>query len=349
MTKIVTTIGPASQTPDVLKYFKDHDVAIARLNFSHGTADWHVQIGELARNQGFELMVDLAGPKVLVGELGDPVEIQAGKTIIIEKQRAEVTYPTTSPYLDGDVLTLPSVFELEKFVKAGHELLIDDGKIQLDIEEVLADGVVCKVKNTGLVKNHKGINLPDSKVDIDFLVDRDRSLLKEVLPKLKPEIIAPSFVQTKEDIQSLLSFVEEIKSEHGLHDYNPKICTKVEMGEAIRNLDEIIEISGMIMIARGDLALETKPLHIQVPILQDQIAAKCKQTGTPFIVATQMLESMMTSPVPSRAEVSDIYRAVHINQANYIMLSGETAAGSYGRECVKLMSEVIKNASITLS
>jgi pyruvate kinase len=341
MTQIVTTIGPACDDAETLKFFADHGVAIARLNFSHGTADWHIKTGKLARSKGLKLMVDLAGPKVLVGDLDHTQELITGNTVIFEKQKEHTIYPTWTEYQGRQTLTMPSLFALEKFVKPGHDLLIDDGKLLLSIDDVQGEQVICTVQAGGLVKNHKGINLPDSEISIDFMVERDRELLQDVIPELLPEIIAPSFVKSKQDLETLQNFLEQIKTEHGLDDYNPQICTKIEMGEAVQNLEDIVDMSDMIMVARGDLALETKPLHIKVPFLQEELVTLCKKANKPCIVATQMLESMIENPVPTRAEVSDIYRAVALNQSNYIMLSGETAAGKHPREAVKLMHDII--------
>jgi pyruvate kinase len=343
MTKIITTIGPASQDIGTLMFFAEHGVEIARLNFSHNIPQWHIETGKKARQAGLKLMVDLAGPKVLVGDLDYELEVEQGTLIIFEKQNHNKKYPLWEKDNNQEILVLPCYFNITEFVKVGDDILIDDGKVNLVIEKIENQRILSKVKFGGKIKSHKGINLPDTDLKIDFLVERDRDFLMAVLPKLKPEIIAPSFVKTSKDLNLLNSFIQKIKEENNMLDYNPEICTKVEMGEVVedKNLNEIIEKSQMIMIARGDLALEAKPLHIGVPFLQEKIKKLCQQKNTPFVIATQILESMFSSPVPTRAEVSDLYRAVVIDKADYIMLSAESAAGKYARKCVELMHEMI--------
>jgi pyruvate kinase len=164
------------------------------------------------------------------------------------------------------------------------------------------------------------------------------------LPVLKPEVVAVSFVKTVKDLELLKSFIKKILSENKISDYFPKICPKLEMGEAVKdeNLETIVDFSDLVMIARGDLALEAHPLHINVPFNQEKIKHVCRQQNKPFIVATQILESMIDSPVPTRSEVSDLYRAVILDEADFVMLSAESAAGKYGRKCVDLMKTMIK-------
>ncbi len=343
MTKIITTIGPASESEEVLKYFREHSVEIARLNFSHNSATWHVEIGEKCRDLGFTLMVDLAGPKILLGFLTmEKFQLETGDLVGIEKQNSRHEYP----YKDQGKQILPCQFNIEAFSKPGQPVLIDDGKVQAEVVEVADDRVICRVTHGGAIKSNKGVNMPLSSIDIDFLVERDREFLSKVIPAIQPEFVAPSFVKTKTDLDKLRGFLQEILDAHNINDYFPKICTKVEMSEAVetQNLHDIIQESDMIMIARGDLALETLPNHIKVPFYQEQIEKLCHQAGKPFIVATQILESMASSPVPTRAEMSDLYRAVVLDKADYVMLSGESAAGMFPKKCVGLMHETIIQA-----
>ena len=191
--------------------------------------------------------------------------------------------------------------------------------------------------------------MPGTELEIDFLVEKDKAMLKRTLREMQPEFVAPSFVKNIDDLMILESFLEEIlgykkpKKGENSQNYFPKLCTKLEMAEVVedKNLLEIIEYSDMLMIARGDLALETFPLHITVPVLQDKIIKICQQKNKPFVVATQILESMVNSPVPTRAEMSDLYRATHLNKADFIMLSAESAAGNFPLKCVELMSKMI--------
>jgi pyruvate kinase len=345
MTQIITTIGPVSEDEATLTYFSEHKVGITRLNFSHNTADWHIKTGLLAKKIGLETMADLAGPKVLIGDLGHEVEIDSWATIFLEKQIAGKQYPAWQEYEDRKTLVLPTYFDLTPYASSGKMILIDDGKVELKVREVKSGQVICQVIYGGMVKSHKGINLPGTELSIDFLVERDRMLLDEVIPAILPDWIAPSFVQSLQDLHQLDEFVEQIKTKYKLDpSYKPKICTKLEMAKAVESdtLEKIVDYSDMVMVARGDLALETLPIHVMVPVIQDRIVEVCKAKNKPFIVATQILEGMFSSPVPTRAEVSDLYRAIHIQGADYVMLSGETAAGKYARRCVELMEKMIE-------
>jgi pyruvate kinase len=340
MTKIVTTIGPASFNPETLEFYKSHGVAIARLNFSHGSIEKHIEMAETCRSYGFEILVDTAGPKVLLGTLSANVTVETGTTVLFEFQDTTKVYPYD---LDG-VTVLPCQFKMQDFVKEGATILIDDGKLSLTAKIIDEHGVTAHMDFGGYIKSNKGVNLPGTDVNINFLVDRDLELISAVVPAVKPEWIAPSFVKTVEDLNTLTSYLEGLEGVGNDDGYMPKICTKIEMDEAITNFDAILGLSDMIMIARGDLAIETTPAHIMVPELQDMMAEKCQKAGKPFIVATQILESMMESPVPTRAEVSDLYRAIKYNKADYVMLSGESAAGAFPKECVDLMyTMILKN------
>lgn len=343
MTKIITTIGPASESEEVLKYFYNHSVEIARLNFSHNTPEWHIATGEKARKIGLQLMVDLAGPKVLIGDLQAPTNIETGTSVIIEFQKSGLSYPYTETIKEVEYQVLPSYLEFSEFVKTSDIILIDDGKLTLTCQENQNGRLFCNVEFGGVVKTHKGINLPSSDLKIDFLVERDREFLTKVLPVLKPEYVAPSFVKTLADLEILEKFIQEILKSNKIIGYFPKICTKLEMQEAVKdeNLSQIVAKSDLIMIARGDLALETQPLHIEVPFLQEKIKQECLKQNKPFVVATQILESMFSSPVPLRSEISDLYRAVKVDKANYVMLSGESAAGNFSTKCVDLMHNMI--------
>ncbi len=340
MTKIVTTIGPASFNPETLEFFKNHRVAIARLNFSHGTAEKHIEFGNTCREYGFELMVDTAGPKVLLGDL-TAFTTTKGQKVAFEFYNSAKSYPYQEAVNGVDTTIIPCQFHMDEFVKADKTILIDDGKLSLVSTSIESNRVFATVTFGGLIKANKGVNLPGTDVNIPFLVDRDRELITAVLPVIKPEWIAPSFVKNVEDLEELNSFIDGICADNNLGDYRPKICTKIEMSDAIDNFDSILAMSDMIMIARGDLAVEMTPINVSTPFMQDMIVEKCQKAGKPFIVATQILETMMDSPVPTRAEVSDLYRAVKYNNADYVMLSGETAAGQFPTACVGLMNNMI--------
>jgi len=352
MSKIITTLGPSSQSLEVLKFFREHKVQIARLNFSHNVVEWHIKTGKLAREVGLELLVDLDGPKVLLGDIQRDVAITKGETVILEKQIPGKIYPIWEEIEGQNLLVLPCYFDLTKFLKPDKAVLFDDGKLELKSQKIQDERVFCTVIFGGNVKSHKGINLPGTDLNIDFLVERDKAMLKATVKEIKPEYIAPSFVKNMDDLMTLQKFLEDIlgykkpqkpNNDYNSPDYFPKICTKLEMAEVMedKNLLEVVEYSDMLMIARGDLALETFPLHITVPLLQDKIAKLCREKNKPFVVATQILESMVTSPVPTRAEISDLYRAIHLNRADFVMLSAESAAGNFAIKCVELMEKMI--------
>jgi pyruvate kinase len=335
-TSIITTIGPASSNRETLSFFRDNSVTVARLNFSHGSPESHLESANLCRKAGLEIMVDLAGPKILLGEIQQPSTIFRGNRIILELQESNKTYPYT---LDNAEV-FPCQFDIHNFVTSGISIYIDDGKIKLLVEKVEGDKVFCKIIAGGLVKSNKGVNIPEGQIEIDFLVERDRTYLEALINQIKPEIVALSFVKDSKQIIMVKEYLQSIISDN---DYFPKICTKLELEKSVNkeNFENVVDQSDMIMIARGDLALETEPVHILVPFYQKYITKYCKDVGVEVIIATQILESMITSPVPTRAEVSDLYRAVWIDEADYVMCSAETAIGSYAKECVELMSNMI--------
>ncbi len=343
MTKIITTIGPASEQMEVLEYFAQNNVEFARLNFSHNSSDWHLHTGENCRKAGLKLLFDLSGPKIRLGILEHNQEITTNSTIILEMENTEHDYPYVKKD-DGAKLVFPYQFPIYEHLKAGDKLLIDDGKIHLQVQKILGDQVYCEVVFGGMISSKKGISLPDSHMQVKFLRQRDKDMLQDLLLALRPEIVAISFVQSVEDVHLVKKYIrDEILVPNSISDYFPKICTKLEMQAAVKNsnLHQIVEESDLIMIARGDLALETNPAHLMVPFFQDKIVQACQNNGKPFVVATQILESMINSPVPTRAEVSDLYRAVILNQANYVMLSGESATGMFPQKCVELMNTMI--------
>ncbi|UJR28769.1 hypothetical protein I4U23_009995 [Adineta vaga] len=339
-TKIITTLGPASDNPEVLQYFKEHSVEIARLNGSHGIIEEHLRIAKLAVNAGLDLMLDLPGPKIRLGEIHDKtLTVKTGEKVFIEKEKDETE--TKIIPIENGIKILPCQFSIEKSTKINDTVYVDDGKLQFRVLKVENNRIQVEALNSGPVKSHKGVNLPYGKIDIDFLTENDHRLLEKLLPIIKPKYVATSFVKTVNDIHRLKQAIDETLSLK--QNYYPKIIAKIEMAEAIEipNITNIINECDMIMIARGDLALETTPVHIRVPFIQTDLVQRCRQQSKPFIIATQILESMITCPVPTRAEVSDLYRAVVLDQANYVMLSGEAAIGQYPKECVTFMHDLI--------
>jgi pyruvate kinase len=339
-TRIITTIGPTSLTPETLSFFAAHSVELARLNFSHGQSEWHVKAGQICRSHGLQLLIDLGGPKIRTGEMKQELEVATGQQIILEKENVESgDYPRQR---DG-FWVIPTAVDLSKDIEAGRIILVDDGKISLKVDKIQNSEVFCTVTFGGPIKSRKGLNMPGGSLNVEFLTKRDREMLRATLPELKPEVVACSFVRSVEDILLIKNFIQQLIEENGLHDYFPKICAKIEQYEAVQDghLEKIVAASDLIMIARGDLALEVAPVHIQVPFYQEKIKRVCREQNKPFVVATQILESMINSPVPTRAEISDLYRAVITDTADYVMLSGESAVGSFARECVTLMHTMI--------
>lgn len=342
-TQIITTIGPASLNKQTLEFFAKNNVSIARLNCSHNTPESHYLAGTMARNAGLEILMDLQGPKIRLGEVTQVLEVKNGEAITLEQAKANQDYP----YKNGEKIIFPYEFPAHKFLQIGHRILIDDGKIEVLVTEVLETSVNCDVIYGGEIKSRKGMNMPDTDLQVDFLQPRDITFLNDLIPRLQPDYVAASFVKTVDDMNKMKNIVNQILKEHNITDYTPKYCAKIEMGEAVldKNLSEITDASDLIMIARGDLALETTPAHISVPFLQEKIKNVCLSHKKPFVVATQVLESMITSPVPTRAEMSDLYRAIKIDKADYVMLSGESAVGMYPKNCIQLMSDMINTVA----
>lgn len=341
MTKIIATIGPACNNLQTLNFFRQKDVAIARLNCSHGEVSGHLANGQLAKEAGLQVLMDLPGPKIRLGIM-QSLEVKVGQKLFLEMQDTEKSYPYLQTFENQTLQVLPYQFPLHQFVQAGQPILVDDGKMEWVVETVSQNGLLVKVLTDGLVKERKGLNTPKSDLQTEFLTSRDLLFLNDLLPVLRPEYVAASFVKTPTDVDHLQEQIHKILSTKNITDYTPKICIKIEMGQAIENLSSLVNKSDLIMIARGDLALETLPTHLLTPFLQDKIAQECQRQGKPFVVATQILESMIDSPVPTRAEVSDLYRAVVLNKANYVMCSAETAVGKYPENCIELMSQMIQ-------
>jgi pyruvate kinase len=323
-TKIICTIGPASQDVDTLTTMVKSGMNVARLNFSHGSYDEHAAFMQSIRavskklNVPVAIMQDLQGPKIRIGELVKPVEIESGQTIVIGKD-------------------FPLDFDISDSVKSGDRILIEDGLLELQVSKIIGKDIQCKVINGGLVQSHKGINIPDSSVKFPIITKKDERDLKFGLEN-DVDYVAISFVRGKEDILNLKKLIAK---------YNPAknevplVIAKIEKPEAIRNFDDILAVTDAVMVARGDLGVELADR--EVPILQKDIIAKCLKAGKPVIVATQMLDSMIRNPRPTRAEVSDVANAV-IDGADCVMLSGESAFGKYPINAVKEMNNIIVTA-----
>ena len=328
-TKIVCTIGPATEDVETLKKLIQAGMNVARINFSHGCMDdqrqkiANVKQAREELNMPVALLLDTQGPEIRTGKLEQmPVELKAhdiftlvNEDIIGNKEKVSVSYK-----------------ELYKDIKVGTQILIDDGKIELEVKEIKDKDVVCEVLNGGMLGNKKSINLPGTHVNLPSLKEKDIQDLKDGCIE-DFDFIAASFVRTKEDVLAIRQVLNENGGE------NIKIISKIENQEGIDNLDEIIELSDGIMVARGDLGVEIP--YYEVPIMQKKFIQKCNDAGKMVITATQMLDTMTENPTPTRAEVSDVANAI-FDVTGAIMLSGETAMGKYPIKCVETMNDIAK-------
>ena len=326
-TKIVATIGPASNNKQTIKQLIEAGANILRLNFSHGSHDDHRKVKEIIREIGKEnnyhagILQDLQGPKIRVGLMKDGgVEITDGQELII-----------TTEEIEGDNKRVSTVYtEIVNDVKAGDTILIDDGNIELETVEVRNNEVVTKVVHGGVLKSRKGINLPDTNVSAPSLTPKDLEDLEFGL-SMDLDWVALSFVRKADDIIQLKKIIADSGK-------TTKVVAKIEKPEALQDIDAIIEATDAIMVARGDLGVEI-PMH-EVPIWQKKIVEKSNKAAKPVIIATQMMESMIENPRPTRAETNDVANAV-MDGADALMLSAESAAGKFPVEAVQKMSETI--------
>lgn len=327
--KIVATLGPASSSYDQLRAIIEAGVDVARMNLSHGSYDVHKQIYRDVRKAASDLdkpvgvFVDLQGPKIRLTKFKDgPVKLEKG-----------ATFKITTDEIEGDVNICGTTFKgLPGDVKVGDFLLIDDGKVKLRAVAVSDTTVTTEVEIPGLVSNNKGINLPGVAVNVPALSEKDEDDLRWAL-KLGVDMVALSFVRNASDIDR----VHEIMREEGR---KVPVIAKIEKPQAVENLEEIIDAFDAIMVARGDLGVEL-PLE-QVPLVQKRAVELARRWAKPVIVATQMLESMISSSIPTRAETSDVANAV-LDGADALMLSGETSVGSFPVETVSTMAKIIQS------
>lgn len=326
-TKIVCTIGPATQDVEVLKKLMKAGMSVARINFSHGNfeeQEKYINAVKQAREEvglPVALLLDTQGPEIRTGKLEEaPVELKAEDEIVLtpediigNKKRVGITYK-----------------DLYKDVKVGTIILIDDGKIEMEVEEIMGEDIRCKVMNGGFLGNRKSINVPGTHVSLPALKEKD---IKDLINGCKADFdfVAASFIRNANDILEIRKVLDENGGE------NIKIISKIENQEGIDNFEEILQVGDGIMVARGDLGVEV-PLE-EVPILQKRIIKACNRVGKIVITATQMLDTMTENPRPTRAEVSDVANAI-FDVSGAIMLSGESAMGKYPLECVETMSRI---------
>lgn len=323
--KIIATVGPASESPQMLEKLVRAGVSVFRINFSHGTEEEvtarFAAIRALEKKYDISLgiLCDLQGPKLRVGTFADgAVQLKEGQAFTLDM---------TGVPGDETRVTLPHP-EIFKAMHPGLELLLNDGLIRLRVERVEGDKALTTVTVGGTLSDHKGVNVPGVKLPISALTEKDRTDLK-LAEKLGADFIGLSFVQQPEDLLELRSLMT------GTAD----IISKIEKPSAIEHLNEIVALSDAVMVARGDLGVEVSTE--MVPVLQRRIVDACRKVGKPVIIATQMLESMITHITPTRAEASDVATAVY-DGVDAVMLSGETAAGSYPVQAVSTMHNIIK-------
>ncbi|MCC9622525.1 pyruvate kinase [Thalassospira sp. MA62] len=323
--KIIATLGPASSKPEVLEEIVKAGVDVFRLNFSHGEHSEHlarfeaIRAVEVKLGRPIGILMDLQGPKIRVGTFVDEkIELEAGDKFCfdLDKDKPGDTTRVALPH--------PEVF---KALKPGAHLLLDDGKLRMQVDKCDEKSAECTVITGGPLSNRKGVNLPDVMLPLSALTEKDRADLDYGL-EMGCDIVALSFVQRPEDVAEARKLVQG----------RAAIVSKLEKPQAIEHLNEIVELSDMIMVARGDLGVECPPED--VPILQKRIIKACREAGKPVIVATQMLDSMVTNPAPTRAEASDVATAVY-DGADAVMLSAESAVGKYPIETVSIMDRIL--------
>lgn len=325
-TKIVCTIGPATDDENILRELMKSGMDVARFNFSHSDHEVHKNRFEIVRRLSAELglnvatLLDTKGPEIRLRDFKDhkPVYIKSGneftlttRDVIGTEEIASITFP-----------------HLPKDVNVGSKILINDGVIELTVKSVSDTDIKCEVVHGGKLSDHKGINVPGVKLSMPYISDADMSDL-EFGAKMGFDFIAASFVRTGADVIYLRKFTQSLGW------YNPRIIAKIENSEGVENIDEILDAADGIMVARGDMGVEI-PFE-QIPAIQKELIHKAYNAGKQVITATQMLESMMINPRPTRAEITDVANAIY-DGTSAIMLSGETAAGKFPMEAVKTMA-----------
>ncbi|WHI78177.1 pyruvate kinase [Staphylococcus epidermidis] len=334
-TKIVCTIGPASESEEMLEKLMNAGMNVARLNFSHGSHEEHKAridtIRKVAKrlNKTIGLLLDTKGPEIRTHNMKDGlIVLEKGKEVIVSMNEVEGTpekFSVTYENLINDV-------------NIGSYILLDDGLVELQVKEINKDKgeVKCDILNTGELKNKKGVNLPGVKVNLPGITDKDADDIRFGL-KENVDFIVASFVRRPSDVLDIRQILEEEKAEI-------TIFPKIENQEGIDNIEEILEVSDGLMVARGDMGVEIPPES--VPMVQKDLIRKCNKLGKPVITATQMLDSMQRNPRATRAEASDVANAIY-DGTDAVMLSGETAAGQYPEEAVKTMRNIAVSAEAT--
>ena len=323
--KIVATLGPSSSDEDAIKELFETGVDVFRLNFSHGTHEDHKNRVQIIRqlektfDRPVGILMDIQGPKLRLGKF------EAGTAVLVKRDQFRLDLDTEPGNQERAPLPHPEIF---KSLQVGSDLMIDDGRVRLQVTECGDDFALTEVIVGGEVSNHKGVNVPGIILDMSVITSKDRADLKYGLD-LNVDWVAQSFVQRPEDVVELKGLVGD----------RAKIMVKLEKPSAMEYLDEILQISDGVMVARGDLGVELPPQ--QVPVEQKKIIRRCRRAGIPVVIATHMLDSMVNAPVPTRAEASDVATAIY-DGADAVMLSAESAAGEYPIQSVKMMNDIIE-------
>ena len=335
-TKIVATLGPSTDNPDVLRAMLNAGMDVARFNFSHGSHEEHKGRVEMLRNLCNEMgltvamLADTQGPEIRLGKFKDGrVELSPGDVFTLttdnitgDSARSSVTYPG-----------------LSSEVAPGNRILLDDGLIELVVESVYGADITTRVINGGELSDRKGLNVPGVKLSLPYISGKDRADLRFIVEN-GFDLVAASFVRSKEDIREIRDILHRVDSKNKI-----RIISKIESAEGVRNIEEIITASDGIMVARGDLGVEMA--YEEIPILQKKMIRETYGQAKEVITATQMLESMIKNPRPTRAEVSDVANAIY-DSTSAIMLSGETAMGKYPVEAINVMARVTKRVEANI-
>src|SRR3989338_11563487 len=334
-TKIICTIGPKTESEDAIKALAVNGMNIARLNMSHGTLEWNSEVMKRIKKIGREmafpigLMIDTQGPEIRTSANTD-LGLEEGDTF-------KIAVSSACDIQEGEKHTFVDYENLINKVRRGNIILVDDGLIALEVLKVGPYHITCKVLNKGRLGKRKSINLPGIRTDLPPITPKDKDAIKLGV-KNDADFIAQSFVRRKQDVKDMRNLLNGLGS-------NAMIIAKIEDQEGINNMDEILEESDGIMVARGDLGVEI-PFE-QIPLVQKILVKKCIEAGKPVIIATHLLESMISNPRPTRAEVTDVANAV-FEKADCIMLSGETTKGNYPVKCVRAMHNIAKNVQSRL-
>lgn len=329
-TKIICTLGPASTNEQTITEMLKNGMNVARINFSHGTHEEHKKTIALFRKVRDKLkypaavMLDTKGPEIRTGNFEDKVLLTSGQTYTL----------TVRDVIGNSEICSVSYKGLPSDLNAGNKILIDDGMIELSVKEITDTDIICNVINGGYISSHKGINVPHIHLDMPYMSETD---MKDLLFGIENDVdfVAASFVRTKQDVIDIRKFLDY----NGGHDI--KIISKIENNEGVENFDAILENSDGIMVARGDMGVEIA--YEKLPGIQKKFIKKCYQSGKMVITATQMLESMIHNPTPTRAEITDVANAV-FDGTSAIMLSGETAVGNHPAKVVAVMARIAEQA-----